>query len=70
VRVQSGCGTCQDIISELNRLQRLGQFQVPVINSTDPDEAREWGQEGETFQDSEKQPELAAPQRVPQKELI
>jgi methylamine dehydrogenase accessory protein MauD len=45
VFVQSGCGPCHDIVPELNRLQQSGQLQVLVINSAEPDEAREWVQE-------------------------
>jgi len=45
VFVQSGCGPCHDIVPELNRLQNSGQLQVLVINSAEPDEAREWVQE-------------------------
>jgi methylamine dehydrogenase accessory protein MauD len=45
VFVQSGCGPCHDIVPELNRLQESGQLQVVVINSAEPDEAREWVQE-------------------------
>jgi thiol-disulfide isomerase/thioredoxin len=45
VFVQSGCGPCHDIVPELNRLQQSGQLQVVVINSAEPDAAREWVQE-------------------------
>jgi methylamine dehydrogenase accessory protein MauD len=45
VFVQSGCGPCHDIVPELNRLQQSGQLQVLLINSAEPDEAREWVQE-------------------------
>jgi methylamine dehydrogenase accessory protein MauD len=45
VFVQSGCGPCHDIVPELNRLQQSGQLQVLVINSAEPEEARDWVQE-------------------------
>jgi peroxiredoxin len=41
VFTQSGCGPCQAVIPELNRLER-GDTQVLVVNNADPEATRKW----------------------------
>jgi peroxiredoxin len=41
VFTQSGCGPCQAVIPELNRLER-GDTQVLVVNNGDPEATRKW----------------------------
>jgi methylamine dehydrogenase accessory protein MauD len=42
VFTQSGCGPCHDIMPELNRVQRQGQYQVLVVNNGSAEETRRW----------------------------
>jgi peroxiredoxin len=44
VFVQAGCGPCHAIAPELNRLVRRG-VQVVVVNSAEPEAAREWAED-------------------------
>ena len=41
VFTQSGCGSCQAVIPELNRLER-GETQVLVVNNGEPEATRKW----------------------------
>lgn len=45
VFTQSGCGPCQTIAPELDRLHDQGQHQVVVINNGEPEETRKWAAE-------------------------
>ena len=42
VFTQSGCGPCERIMPELNRLQRAGEVQVLVVNNGEPKATRTW----------------------------
>ena len=42
VLTQSGCGPCQEIVPELNRLHERGEYQVLVVNNGDPEATRQW----------------------------
>src|SRR5438552_1693700 len=42
VFTQSGCGPCQRIMPELNRLQEAGAYQVLVVNNGDVETARKF----------------------------
>ncbi len=48
VFTQAGCGPCQDIVPELNRLQAKGDLQVLVVNNGEPAETRDWAAEIES----------------------
>ena len=45
VFTQSGCSPCKAIMPELNRLQSQGQYQVVVVNNSDPEATRQWAAE-------------------------
>src|SRR5262249_2926508 len=42
VFTQAGCGPCQSIVPELNRLHHQGQLTVLVVNNGDPETTRHW----------------------------
>jgi methylamine dehydrogenase accessory protein MauD len=42
VFTQSGCGPCQAIVPELNRLHDKGDPRVVVVNNGTPDQTRKW----------------------------
>jgi methylamine dehydrogenase accessory protein MauD len=42
VFTQSGCGPCNRVMPELNRLQAAGRLQVLVVNNGEPEETRAW----------------------------
>ena len=42
VLTQSGCGPCQSILPELNRLHDQGEYQVVVVNNGDPEATSQW----------------------------
>jgi methylamine dehydrogenase accessory protein MauD len=45
VFTQSGCGPCQRIMPELNRLQAAGDVQVLVVNNGELEPTRTWAAE-------------------------
>jgi methylamine dehydrogenase accessory protein MauD len=45
VFTQSGCGPCQEIVPELNRVHDKGEHQVVVVNNGEGDETRQWAAE-------------------------
>lgn len=45
VFTQSGCGPCQEIVPELNRVHERGEHQVVVINNGEPEATRQWAAE-------------------------
>jgi methylamine dehydrogenase accessory protein MauD len=45
VFTQSGCGPCDRIMPELNRLQAAGGVQVLVVNNGEPEPTRSWAVE-------------------------
>jgi methylamine dehydrogenase accessory protein MauD len=42
VFMQSGCGPCERLMPELNRLQQAGEVQVVAVNNGEPGPTREW----------------------------
>jgi methylamine dehydrogenase accessory protein MauD len=42
VFMQPGCGPCQNIVRELNRLHDAGEVQVLVVHNGDAEAVREW----------------------------
>src|SRR5262249_37450497 len=42
VFVQTGCGPCDAVVPDLNRLYREGQHQLLVINNAEKDKVRKW----------------------------
>jgi methylamine dehydrogenase accessory protein MauD len=42
VFTQTGCGPCQAVLPELNRVQADGELQVVVVNHGEPEPTREW----------------------------
>lgn len=45
VFVQAGCGPCHAIVPELNELVRKNDLQVVIVNSAEPEIAREWAED-------------------------
>ena len=45
VFTQSGCGPCERIMPELNRLQAAGEVQVVVVNNGEPEATRAWAEQ-------------------------
>jgi methylamine dehydrogenase accessory protein MauD len=45
VFTQAGCGPCQQVMPELNRLQGAGGLQVLVVNNGDVEATRKWLEE-------------------------
>lgn len=47
VFTQTGCGPCQGVLPELNRVQADGELQVVVVNHGEPGPTREWAAEAD-----------------------
>src|SRR5262245_40355829 len=45
VFTQAGCGPCQTVVPELNRVHDQGEHHVMVVNNGDPEATRRWATE-------------------------